>query len=111
MAGKSAKISPLAALCSALEFHLRHRTDAGAFAVGQFVEGKGLESKHASKQHRRKTLPRGVVIGRGRIERAARGGKLVLSFGKLALQCLEVSAGLELGIGLAQCQQITQRTA
>ena len=45
----------------------------------------------------------------GVVEEAAAGGDLVLQIGELARQLLEIGIGLEVRIGLRQCDQLAER--
>ncbi len=68
-----------------------------------------LEAERAGEQGGRELLDARVVLLHRVVEKAARGRDLVLDVGELGLQLLEVLAGLEVGIGLAQCEQLSQR--
>src|SRR6478735_6010359 len=99
------------AVSTALKSHLRDLVDDAFFAVVETVEIGRAEAERAGEKHRREGLDSGVVARHRGVERAARGGELVLDVGQLALQLLEVGAGLEVGIGLAKREQLVERDA
>ena len=63
-----------------------------------------LEAEGSREQGRRELLDAGVVLLHRIVEEAPRGGDLVFEVRQLGLQLLEVLIGLEVGIGLAQCE-------
>src|SRR5258708_25601328 len=64
------------------------------------------KSERPCQQHRGELLDAGVVFLHRVVEEAARGGDLVLDVGELGLELLEVLAGLQIGVGLAQGEQL-----
>src|SRR5262245_33879469 len=90
------------------KLHLRRLLERLALLDANVKEILGCESKRARQQHRGELLDPGVVLLHRVIEEAAGGGDLVLQIRKLALQFAEVLAGLEVGIGFAQREQLPQ---
>ena len=70
-----------------------------------------LKASQNFQQHRGELLDAGVVFLHRVVEEAARGGDLVLDVGELGLELLEVLAGLEIGVSLAQGEQLPQRSS
>src|SRR5262245_12729154 len=69
------------------------------------------ESHRAGEQCGRKLLDAGIVLLDRVVEESPRCRDLVLDIRKLCLQLLEVLAGFEVRVGLAQRKQLSERTA
>src|SRR5712692_12098890 len=93
------------------ELHLRRLLDRLALLGAHVEELLRLEPERAGEQRGRKLLDAGIVLLHRVVEEAARGGDLVLEIAQLALQLLEALVGLEVGIGLAEREQLAKRAA
>src|SRR3984893_12421101 len=93
-----------AGMPGSLELHRRYRLDfgSGSAEIEKFLPG---EAEHAGEQGGRHLLDAGVVFLDRVVEEAAAGGDLVFEVGQFARQLLEVGVGLEVRIGLRQCDQ------
>src|SRR5882757_4048520 len=90
------------------ELHRRHLLDfaAGGAEVEEILAG---EAERRREQRGRHLLNAGVVFLNRVVEEAAAGGDLVFEIGQFARQLLEIGVGLEVRIGLGQCDQLAQR--
>src|SRR5262245_40122291 len=84
------------------KLHLRRLLEHLALLGAHVEEILRRKSERAGQQHRGELLDASIVFLHSVVEEAARGGDLVLDVGELVLQILEIAAGLEIGIGLAQ---------
>src|SRR5262245_25155639 len=94
---------------NASKLHLRRLLEHLAFLDADVEEIPRRKSERARQQHGGELLDAGVVFLHRVVEEAARGGDLVLDVGELGLELLEVLAGLEIGVSLAQGEQLPQR--
>src|SRR3954447_17594680 len=94
-----------------LKLHLRRLIENLALLDTDVEEFLLREAERAGEQYRRELLDPGIVFLHRVVEEAAGGGELVLDVAELSLELLEVRAGLEVGIGLAQCKQLPQCAA
>jgi len=67
------------------------------------------KSESAGEQRCREPLDAGIVFLHRVVEEASRRRDLVLEIGELHLQLLEILVGLQVGIGLGQREDLTQR--
>src|SRR5580692_3923467 len=86
-----------------LELHLRRLADGLTLAaeIEELLFGK---AERAGEQRRRESLDAGIVFLHRIVEEPPRRRDLVLQIGELRLQLLEVLVGLEVRIGLRQCE-------
>src|SRR5215510_9332804 len=92
-----------------LELHLRGLVELLALVDTDVEKLLWGEAERAGKQHGGELLDAGVVLLHGVVEEAAGGRKLVLDVGELALELLEVLIGLQVRIGFAEREQLSQR--
>src|SRR5262245_63189372 len=88
--------------CDTSKLHLRRLLEHLALLDADVEEIPRRKSERARQQHGGELLDAGVVFLHSVVEEAPRGGNLVLDVGELGLELLEVLAGLEIRVSLAQ---------
>src|SRR5438309_7004792 len=93
---------------SGSELHLRRLLKLLALLHAHIEKLLRRKSKRAGHQRGRELLDSRVVLLHRAVEETPRGRDLVLQVRKLALQLLEILAGLEIGISFAQRKELPQ---
>src|SRR5258708_39950221 len=89
------------------EFHARRLFQLRT-RLGDVEEFALLETERPGDERGRKLLDAGVVFLHGVVEEASRRRELVLDVGKVRLQLLEIVAGLQVGIGFREREELAQ---
>jgi hypothetical protein len=90
----------------ASELDFRGSLDGGFLGLVEIEEVLRTEAQGASKQCRRKALPRGVVFRGSVVEEAARGRQFVLEVSELGLKLLVVGVGFGVRVGFRQGNEL-----